>query len=92
MALIVHFVPQGMDHVKYADVLRQLEAAGEGTPKGRLAHTCYGPKDSLRVVDVYDTKASFEAFGRTLIPILAKLGVDVGQPDVMEVHNVVRGT
>ena len=91
MALIVHFTPKGMDDKKYAEVLRKLEAAGAGAPSGRLHHACYGDKRALRVTDVYDTPQSFEAFGQTLVPILAGLGIDVGQPDVVEVHNIIRG-
>ena len=63
MALIVHFAPKGMDHEKYAEVLRRLEAAGNGAPRGRLHHTCYGDRSALRVTDVFDTKQNFEAFG-----------------------------
>jgi len=89
--IIVHFQPVGMDQTKYAEILRRLEAAGAGAPPGRLHHTCYGPTDRLLVVDIFDTRDNFEAFGKTLVPILASLGVDVGQPDVREVHNVIRG-
>ncbi len=91
MALIVHFTPKGMDEKKYAEVLRRLDAAGAGTPRGRLHHVCYGDKPALRVTDVYDTGQSFDAFGRTLVPILAELGIDVGQPEVIEVHNIIVG-
>jgi hypothetical protein len=90
MALIAHFSPKNMDQVKYAEVMRRLDAAGAGSPPGRLHHTCYGSKETLRVVDVFDTPANFEAFGRTLMPILAQVGVDPGQPDILEVHNIVR--
>jgi hypothetical protein len=91
MALIAHFTPKGMDENKYADILRRLDAAGAGTPPGRLHHTCYGDRRALRVTDVFDTPQNFEAFGRTLLPILAAVGVDVGQPEVVEVHNIIRG-
>jgi hypothetical protein len=91
MALIVHFAPKGMNQEKYAQVLRRLEQAGAGTPAGRLHHACYGDKNALRVTDVFDTPASFESFGKTLVPILGQLGIDVGQPDVVEVHNIIRG-
>jgi hypothetical protein len=91
MALIIHFAPIGMDEKKYAEVMRRLDAAGAGTPQGRLHHTCYGDKESLRVTDVFDTQSSFEAFGKVLMPILGDLGVDVGRPDLLEVHNIVRG-
>jgi len=91
MALIVHFSPTGMDHAKYTEVLRRLEAAGAGAPPGRLHHVCYGPREALRVVDIYDSPASFEAFGGKLGPILAQLGIDVGRPEVFEVQHIIRG-
>ena len=91
MALIIHFTPRGMDHSKYAEILRRLQAAGQGTPTGRLHHTCYGDRNALRVTDVFDTQENFDAFGKVLVPILSQLGVDVGRPDVAEVHNIIRG-
>ncbi len=91
MALLIHFSPKGMNDKKYAEVLRRLDAAGAAAPQGRLHHTCYGPKDALLVVDLFDTMSSFEAFGKTLVPILASLEIDVGQPQVTEVHNIIRG-
>jgi hypothetical protein len=91
MALIVHFAPQGMNREKYAEILRRLEVAGAGAPPGRLHHACYGDPAALRVTDVYDTPQNFENFGKLLIPILSSLGVDVGRPEVVEVHNIIRG-
>jgi hypothetical protein len=91
MALIAHFTPTGMTNEKYAGILRRLEAAGLGAPRGRLHHTCYGPKAALRVTDVFDTPQNFEAFGQALFPILAVVGVDAGKPEIVEVHNIIRG-
>jgi hypothetical protein len=91
MALIIHFSPKNMDDTKYAEVLRRLQAKGAAAPKGRLHHACYGDKKALRVTDVFDTQPNFEAFGKILVPILGETGVDVGQPEVFEVHNIVRG-
>jgi hypothetical protein len=42
------------------------------------------------VYDVWESQETFDAFGQTLMPILAELGVDVGAPDVMPAHNVVQ--
>lgn len=91
LALIVHFNPKGMDEKKYAEVLRRLEKAGAGAPPGRLYHACYRDQGALRVVDVYDTPQSFEAFGRTLVPILVEMGIDVGKPEPSEVVNIIVG-
>ena len=91
MALIVHFTPIGMNSEKYAEIMRRLNAAGALAPPGRLHHTCYGSSEALQVVDVFDTQESFETFGKTLVPILQSVGVDVGRPEIREVHNIVRG-
>jgi len=90
MALIVHFTVKGMDEKKYAEIMRRLDAAGASAPPGRLHHTCYGPKDQLAVVDIFDTQQSFERFGQTLVPILKSMGVEA-TPHFQEVLNIVRG-
>jgi hypothetical protein len=82
---------EDVDDKKYAEVLRRLQAAGAGAPVGRLHHTCYGDKKALLVTDVFDTQANFEAFGKVLVPILIERGVDVGRPEPVEVHNIIRG-
>ena len=75
MAIIVTFNPTGMNGTKYDEVMKRLDAAGAGAPDGRLSHVCFGPENSLRVVDVYDTPQNFEKFGQTLVPMLAQLGI-----------------
>ena len=80
-----------MNVAQYEDVLKRLEAAGQGKPKGRLYHTSFGPDDHLMVFDIYEDQASFEAFGAVLMPILAQVGIDPGQPDVMPIHKIIKG-
>jgi hypothetical protein len=90
MALAFYFSPQGMTTDTYDEIMRKLDAAGAGTPKGRTHHSCFGPPDGLMVYDVWDSQADFDEFGKTLMPILEEMGVDPGQPNVMPVHNVVQ--
>jgi hypothetical protein len=45
----------------------------------------------IQVFDVWDSQESFEAFGATLLPIMAELGSDPGQPMVAPVHNIIKG-
>ena len=40
---------------------------------------------------VWESMEQFQAFGSTLMPIMRKLGVDPGEPQVMNVHNVRNG-
>ena len=45
----------------------------------------------ISVFDVWDSQDSFEAFGATLLPIMAAVGADPGQPMVAPVHNIIEG-
>ena len=90
MALAFYFSPtQVMSAQQYDQCITRLKKAGAGHPPGRLYHSAFGPKESLAVFDVWTSQAAFEAFGKTLMPILQTLGVDPGEPAVMPVHNVI---
>jgi len=92
MAYIFHFNPSTpMSSAKYDEIMKRLDSAGASAPAGRLYHACYGSADRLRVFDVWDSPASFEQFGATLLPILQEMDVDPGQPEVNETHNIVAG-
>ena len=91
MPIAVRFTPKSMSNAKYDECIRRLEQAGAGAPKGRLYHVCYGTGDELRVVDVWESSESFDTFGQTLMPILQELGIDPGQPEISEVHNIIPG-
>lgn len=91
MSIVLHFKPSGFPLATYQEVLKRLEAAGAGSPKGRSYHVCYGDANNVRVTDVWDNMEDFEAFGRTLVPIMKALGADPGQPQMEEVKNVLVG-
>ncbi len=91
MAIVMRFTPQALTAAKYDEVIRRLEAAGAGAPAGRLYHVCFGNKEELRVSDIWDSMENFEEFGKTLMPIMQDVGVDPGQPEIVEVHNIIKG-
>ena len=90
MAIAIYFHPEAMSAAQYDEVIQKLQAAGQGSPKGRSHHSTFGPNDHLMVYDVWDSQADFDAFGQTLMPILGEVGVDTGQPDVMPIHNIIQ--
>ena len=90
MAIAIYFNPESMSASQYDEVIKRLDAAGQGKPKGRTHHSTFGPDDHLMVYDVWDSQEDFDAFGQTLMPILAEVGLDAGQPDVMPIHNVIQ--
>ena len=90
MALAFYFSPTPvMSAQQYDGCIKRLRKAGAGHPPGRVYHACFGTNESVNVFDVWTSQAAFEKFGQTLMPILKQLGVDPGQPRVMDVHNVI---
>jgi hypothetical protein len=85
----MYFSPSAMTLEKYREAMRQLNKAGAQHPRGRRYHACLGTADKVQVFDVWDSQATFDAFGKTLVPILQAMGVEPGAPMVAEVHNVV---
>ncbi len=79
MALGLDFSPSSFSQSAYDDTIERLEAAGAGAPSGRLHHLALEADGQIHVFDVWDAQESFEAFGATLLPRLAELGVDPGQ-------------
>jgi hypothetical protein len=91
MAFTLLFTPRSMDARQYDEIIKRLEAAGASAPAGRLYHVCFGTGNNLRVLDIWESQDAFNRFGQTLMPILQQLGVDPGQPESAEVHNIIQG-
>jgi hypothetical protein len=91
LAVGYYFNPKGMTTERYDETLRRLEAAGAGSPPGRQYHVAFGEEGGLSVFDVWDSTESFDKFGETLLPILQELAIDVGEPSVVPVHNIIVG-
>jgi hypothetical protein len=91
MALGMYFTPSSFTPAQYDDAISRLKAAGAGAPAGRRYHVALEANGLIQVLDVWDSQESFEAFGQTLLPIMAELGADPGQPQVMPVHNIIEG-
>jgi len=91
MALGIYFMHKGFTREKYDDAIRRLEAAGAGAPAGRTYHVALESEGAINVFDIWESQAAFDAFGPTLVPILAELGVELSEPMVAEVHNVIEG-
>jgi hypothetical protein len=91
MALGIYFVHEGFTPAKYDSAIKKLEAAGGGTPKGRTYHCALESDGAIQVFDIWESQADFDAFGPILMPILAELGVNLTEPMVATVHNVISG-
>ena len=91
MSLGIYFSPSSFPTAVYDETVKQLEAAGAGSPDGRLYHVALETDGNVQVFDIWDSQASLDAFGETLGPIMTALGADPGKPMVSTVHNVIEG-
>lgn len=91
MAVVLRFAPRGMTAEMYDEVNKRLDKAGSKNPPGRLYHVCFGEKDNLRISDIWDSRESFEKFGKTVWPILDEIGIERTEPEFFEVYNMIEG-
>jgi hypothetical protein len=85
MSVLIRFAPKNLTTEHYDEAIRKL---GDENPDGRELHVCFGEDGSLRVSEVWDSREQFAAFGERLMPILAEVGIDPGEPEFIEVYKV----
>lgn len=90
MSILVRFAPASLTADMYDETVRRLEESGDFPPEGLDYHCCFGTDGSLKVSEIWDSPEQFEAFGERLMPVLADVGIDPGEPEVIEIHNVIR--
>lgn len=91
MALGMYFGSGTFSPAQYDEAIKKLDEAGAGAPDGRLHHVALETDGNIQVFDVWESQAQFDAFGATLMPILAAVGADPGEPMIASVHNVIKG-
>lgn len=90
MSVLIRFTPPSLSAVQYDETIRKLEESGDFPPDGLDLHVCFGTDGNLRVSEVWDSQEQLDAFGERLRPVLDEAGIDPGEPEVIEVHNVIR--
>ena len=91
MSILARFTPVSLTAEKYDEVNRRLEEAGDWPhPDGLDIHVCFGTDGNLRVSEIWDSREQMDAFGERLMPVLADIGIDPGEPELLDVHNIVR--
>lgn len=90
MSLVIRFSPQSLTAEQYDEVVRRLTKAGVFPADGLDYELCFGSEGKLKVSQVWDSREQLDAFGKRLQPILAEVGIDPGEPEVLEAHNVIK--
>jgi len=86
MAILVTYEINQMDTSKYDEATRRLAE----TDELQTYHVCYGDRQNLQVIDVFESQAKFDAFSEKLTPVLQALGIE-GKITVHEVYNILEG-
>src|SRR5689334_14158094 len=90
MALGFYITGKGFTQERYDTTLGQLEEAGAGAPDGRISHVALETGGEIQVFDIWESQEAFEAFGRTLLPILTAAGIELNEAMVARVHNEIK--
>jgi hypothetical protein len=87
--LLVRFTPSTLTTDQYDETIRRLEKSGDWLPEGLESHVAFKSNGNLRVSEIWESREQFDAFGERLMPVLKDVGIDPGQPEVLEIHNIV---
>lgn len=91
MSVLIRFAPTSpTTKEQYDETLRRLRDAGDFPPDGLEIHVCFVADGNLRVSEVWDSREQIEAFGQRLMPLLAEMGIDPGEPEMLEIHNIIK--
>jgi len=93
MSILVRFATApSMTNEMYDESVRHLESTLEQWPAdGMQYHVAFTAGGSFRVSEIWESQEKFEAFGQTLMPILAELGIELaGEPEIFEIYNTIQ--
>ena len=90
MSVLIRFVPASLTAAEYDESIRRLDAGGDFPPDGMEYHVCFGTEGNLRVSEIWDSREQLDAFAERLMPLLTEIGIEPGEPELVEVHNIVK--
>lgn len=90
MSLVIRFAPTSLTAGQYDEVVRRLTDEGVFPADGLDYELCFGSEGNLKVSQVWDSREQLDAFAERLRPILDEVGINPGEPEVLEVHNIIK--
>jgi hypothetical protein len=91
MSVLIRFAPTSPTTTEqYDETIRRLQEAGDFPPDGMEYHVCFLSDGNVRVSEIWDSREQIDTFAERLMPLLAEVGIDPGEPEVLEIHNIIR--
>ncbi len=89
--IVVVFDIPGQTVNQQDQLIKELEAAGMGNPKGRLYHVNCSKEGGMFVVEVWESDELRDQFVQGLGAILQKLGLPPVEPQIYPVQTIIPG-
>jgi hypothetical protein len=88
--VLVHFEFPNCSARQYQNVWKDLKASGNGHPKGLIFHVGaqINDKGNFTVIDVWESEEAFRAFGKILMPAIAKQDIPLLTPRVLPLAGI----
>lgn len=84
---LVQFNFPGLTEKQYDQVWSELRRAGHSNPSGLIHHVSAFENNNCLVFDVWESPEAFNEFGKILMPILYKIGINEPKPMMTPVLN-----
>jgi hypothetical protein len=89
--MLVRFTPaSNVTTDQYDETIRRLEKSGDWLPDGLELHVAFKSDGKFRVSEIWDSREQFNAFGERLMPVLKDVGIEPGEPEMLEIHNILK--
>ena len=75
---------------QYDAIVERLYKEGVHPDPGHELELCFGSGNKMKVSLLFDSKEHFEAFGAKKGPVLSEMGMDPGEPEVIELNKEIR--
>jgi hypothetical protein len=90
VSVLIRFAPPSLTAEQYDAVVARLSSEGVLPADGLDYEICFGTDGNLKVSQVWDSREQMDAFGQRLMPILQQLGINPGEPEIVDVHNIIK--
>jgi hypothetical protein len=91
VSVLIRFTPASPTPADlYDESIRRLEETVGFPPDGMEFHCAFVVDGNVHVNEVWDSREQLDAFGERLMPVLAELGIEPGEPEILNVHNVIK--
>jgi hypothetical protein len=75
---------------QYDHSIQRLQQVGDFPPDGMEYHVCFIADANIRVSEIWASREQLNAFAERLMPVLAEMGVEPGEPEIFEIHNIIK--